>query len=677
MIPVFPIEDPILIFAIAMVVFLVAPLVLVRYRAPGIVGILLVGAAVGPNGLGLLDRDATFVLLGEVGIVYLMFLAALEIDVDQFIEFRARSIVFGTLSFLIPQIGGTFVGMWMFGFDLPTALLFAAIFASHTLLAYPVVNRLGIATRESVTVTIGGTILTDTLALLVLAIVLGSTGVDPAGISFWAIFAIGLAVFFVGVWVLVPRIATWFFRTVDEESYFEFLFVMSILFVSAWIASEVGIEAIVGAFLCGLAINRQIPDVGPLMNRIEFVGNALFIPFFLLSVGMLIDVRVLLDGIETISITIALIVLVVTTKYLAAAVAARWYGYGAAERLTMFGLSLGQAAAALAIVLVGYDAGFFGDAVLNGTIVMILVVSVVSPLVVDRYGRDIARAMEVEPYDPAAVDHRVMLPVTPGVEYPDNLLDVGTIIRHRPSESLYVLTVVEPGPDLEERVTEIEASLERTARYGAASEVSIETRTRLNRTPASGIVDAVLENRITTLVIGWDGAASRRQSVFGGTIDRVLARTQQLAFVCRVREPLGITEEMIVVLPPGIAYNPGFAEAIHQIKRIASALHASVRVLPVGALDERAETVLASVGPDLSVSIDQASDWEGLIANLDAEATPTTLVVPLSARRGTMGWDRALETLPKQVSERTEGNFLVVYPATDEDRVGRRFLRFT
>ena len=670
-----PVDDPILIFGLAMLVFLTAPLLLQRYRLPGIVGIIVVGAIVGPNALGILERDDAIVLLGEVGIVYLMFVAGLEINLARFVESRARSVTFGLLSFVVPQVAGTVVGYAVLDLSLPAAALFASIFASHTLLAYPVVSRLGIATNESVTVTIGGTILTDTLALLVLAVVVAADRGD-VGLGFWLELALGLALFFVGVWLVVPRLGRWFFRTVDQESYFEFLFVMVVLFGCAHLAEVAGVEPIVGAFLAGLVLNRLVPRSGPLMNRIEFVGNALFIPFFLLSVGMLVDVRVLAEGVDTISIALALVVLVIVTKYAAAWLTASVSGYSSDEAMTMFGLSVGQAAAALAIVLIGFDVGLFDEHVLNATILMILVVSVLSPAVVDRYGRSIARTEAERAYDPGDEPQRVMVPFSRDSRYREHLLDLALIVREDDAEPLYTLTVTRPGAQAAADVAAIEATLEDTAAYGAAADVPVERRTRVDYNVASGIVRAALENRITTLVIGWDGAASRRQRVFGSVIDRVLVRTDQLVLVSHVREPLNTTTDVVLLLPPGIEHNEGVAEAVHHVERIADQVGATVRGVVVEGDVDRFADLFERIEPDVPVSFEPVDDWSDLLDLLRDDVRDTDLVVATSARRGTMGWHAELQTLPKRVSTLTAGNFLVVYPATGERADDRRFLQF-
>ena len=670
-----PVTDPILIFGLAMIVFLIAPLVLDRYRLPGIIGVILIGAVIGPNGLGVLERDETIILLGEVGIVYLMFVAGLEINLSQFIEYKYRSLVFGLLSFVIPQVVGTVVGYYVLGLSVGTAALFAAIFASHTLLAYPVVSQLGIAKTESITATIGGTIITDTLALLVLAIVIAGAEGD-LGASFWLELTVGLTLFFVGVWLLVPRIGRWFFRTVDQESYVEFLFVMAVLFVCASLAELAGVEHIVGAFLAGLVLNRLIPESGPLMNRIEFVGTALFIPFFLLSVGMLVDVRILTAGLETLSITAALIGLVLTTKYAAAWLTAWRYGYSMAETMVMFGLSVGQAAAALAIVLIGFDAGLFGEEMLNAVVLMILIVSVISPAVVDRYGRAIVRISAHTEYDPRTAPQRVMVPFSRDSQYRDRLLDLAMIVRKAADEQpLYTVSIAQPGARAEAEVAAIEYSLEETAAYTAGAEVPVERQTRVESNVASGIVRAALENRITTLVIGWDGTP-RHQRLFGDVIDRILTQSEQLVLVSHVRQPLNTTSEIVVILPRGIDHNDGFYEAVHTVEHLAEQIGAPIRAIVVDGNPEQFERLFGLVEPDVPATFERVGNWDDVSTRLREDVDETALVVPISARRGTMGWQSALRTLPTEIATATDGNFIIIYPAVGDRSDDRQFLQF-
>ncbi|MFC6716874.1 cation:proton antiporter [Natrialbaceae archaeon GCM10025810] len=679
-----PFDNPVLIFGLAMVAFLVVPLALKRYRLPGIIGIILVGAAIGPNGVHLLERDATIELLGTVGLIYLMFIAGLEIDLNQFIEYKDRSIVFGTFSFVIPQALGTVVGVYLLDLTWAAASLYAAIFASHTLLAYPVVNRLGIAKNEAMTATIGGTILTDTLALLVLAVVIASVGGDLDA-AFWTQLSVGLTAFFVGIWFVVPRLGRWFFRTHDEESYFEFLFVMAVLFLCAFLAELVGVEHIIGAFLAGLALNRLIPESGPLMNRIEFVGNALFIPFFLLSVGMLVDARVLTEGIDSLVVGGSMIVLVVATKLAAAVATGRVYDYDRDEVLGMFGLSVGQAAAALAIVQIGFDAGIpgFDRNMVNGTVLMILVVSVLSPALVERAGGALLRSTEREEYDPTETPQRILVPISRESIHWESLLDLAFTIREeRLDQALHVLSVVRPDGGTNSRETEAkvavaEERLDHAAEYAAGAEVPVVGHTRVNHNVASGIVRSTVENRISTVVIGWDGARSRGQHVFGHVIDQVLSRTSQLTLVGRIREALNTTRRLVVILPPGIDHNAGFYEALHTIKVVSEQTGAPIRGLVVDGNPAQFDRLFDMVEPEASGEFVAVDDWKGLLSSLRDGTRTDDLVVCVSARRDDPGWHPELQTLPKSISTLTDGNFVVVYPAGVERADDRRFLRFT
>ncbi len=676
-----PFDDPVLIFGLSMVIFLTAPLVLKRYRLPGIIGIILVGAVVGPNGLSVLERDATIQLLGEVGLLYLMFIAGLEINFAQFVRYKHRSLVFGLVSFLIPQAIGTVVGIYVLDLTVLSASLFAAIFSSHTLLAYPIVSRLGIAKNEAITATIGGTILTDTLALLVLAVVVASTD-GALDAEFWLQLVLGLSVFFAGVWIAVPRLARWFFRIHNEESYFEFLFVMAVLFGCAFLAELVGVEHIIGAFLAGLTLNRLIPKRGSLMNRIEFTGNALFIPFFLLSVGMLVDVRVVLEGVDTLSIAASLLVMVVLTKYAAAWVTGRVYGYDRNEVLGMFGLSVGQAAAALAIVQIGFDAGIpgFDQNMINAVVLMILVVSLLSPAVVERSGAALVRETDREEYDPSDTPQRLLVPVTETSRQTESLLDLAFAIRdERSGQPIHTLSVVRPDQHTptDEKVAESETLLEGIAEYASSAEVPIEDHTRVNHNIASGIVRSALENRITMLVIGWDGARSRTQRVFGRIIDQVLSRTNQLTLVGHVPISLNTTQRIVLVLPPGIEHNDGFKQALYTVGLIAADTGAPVRGLVVDGEVERFERWFGREDLELSGDFHPVDGWDELRSTLRDKTRADDLVVCLSSRRNDIGWHPELQTLPKQISRCTDGNFVIVYLGSNERMDDRQFLRFS
>jgi Kef-type K+ transport system membrane component KefB/nucleotide-binding universal stress UspA family protein len=685
-----PFSDPIVIFAIAMVVFLVAPLVFERYRMPGIIGIIVIGTAIGPNGLGLLDRSETFVLLGEVGLVYLMFLAGLEIDLGEFVANRDRSLVFGALSFLLPQGLGMAVGVWLLGFDIMTAALYAAIFSSHTLLAYPIVNQLGIVKNEAVTATIGGTIFTDTAALLVLAIVAGAAaGGLTAG--FWATLVVGLVGLFAGIWLLVPRLGRWFFRNVSEESYFEFLFVMAVLFVCAAFAEVAGVKHIIGAFLAGLALNRLIPGTSTLMNRIEFVGNALLIPFFLVSVGMLVDPAVVLGSSETLVIAVTIIVLLVFSKLVASWATGSIYGYTTDERMAMFGLSSGQAAAALAITLIGFeDLGLFDETMVNGVVLMILVVSFISPALSKRYGRRIVDAEADEEYDPGDEPTRVLVPLAGNRETMEQLLDFGMLVRETASdgEPLRALTVVNRMPtqltggrgdqrdqaETTQAVADAEEHLEHAAEYVAGAEVPIETHTRTESNVASGIAKTAVDERATAIVMGWASARRFGSRFFGDVVEQVLDRTAKQILVSKLRGPLNVSERVVCVLPARIASHPGFYEVMHTVKTVADELGVDLDCYVVGGNVERYERLVDAIEPETTTTVDVVPGGDGFAEAMNERVDETDLVIGLSPRPGSRGWESWLQSLPQKLEELEAENVVVAYLSEEDGSDKRRFL---
>ncbi|WGI17379.1 cation:proton antiporter [Methanonatronarchaeum sp. AMET-Sl] len=664
-----PFENAVIIFGIAMIVFLVAPLFVKRYKLPGIIGIILVGAAIGPNGFGLLERDSTIKLLGEVGLIYLMFLAGLEINLNQFIDNKDRSIFFGLISFLIPQTIGTVFGVYILDLSFPAALLFGAIFSSHTLLAYPVVQRLGIAKNEAMTTTIGGTILTDTLALLVLAVVIASVG-EGLTTGFFLELSIGLSIFFVGTWLVVPKLGRWFFRTHDDESYYEFLFVMAVLFISAFLAEMAGVEHIIGAFIAGLALNRLILDTGPLMNRIEFVGNALFIPFFLLSVGMLVDVWVITEGINTLIIAGSLIGLVILTKLVSSWITGKVYSYNKTEVLGMFGLSVGQAAAALAIVLIGFDAGVpgFNQEMINAVVLMILVVSVLSPSIVERAGLDLVKKAEKRDYDPKKVPQRILIPIAKDSKHKESLLDLAFAISSDSDEPINTVSVIRPNGETQTmsevaRTEEIQKEMEK---YAASAEEKIKSHTRVNHNIASGVVRSTIENQISTIIVGWDGAENRSQMMYGKIIDQVLNRAPQLTLVTRLSKPIETYKRILLTLPPNIEYNEGFPEAVETVKKISEKTGCPIKIYVVNGDTEKIEKSFSEIEPETPIETMEIKGWRKLIPTIKKDYDKNDLVINMSSRRDKPGWNNELKKLPKKTFTLTQGNSITIYPGGEK-----------
>ncbi len=656
-----PINDPVLIFALAMGIFLLAPVLFERFRIPGIVGLILAGTVVGPNVTGLLERDFTFELLGTVGLLYLVFLAALELDLNRFREYRGQSIVFGLLSFTFPM-GLSLAIMPLLGYDWSAALLIGAIIGSHTLLAYPVVSRLGILKNPAVVTVVGGTLVTDTLALSVLAVVAGMAVGGGEGAFLLRLFAL-LALYAAVVLWTVPKVGRWFFKNVPGQAPAEFIFLMVVLFTTAWAADLAGAEPIIGAFLAGLTLNRLIPLNSPLMTRIRFVGNALFIPFFLLSVGMLVDPGVLTSRWEVWVAAGTLILLVHVGKFAGAWTAKSIFGYNREEGFTMAGLSTPQAAATLAVTFVGLEIGLFGEVILNAVIVMILVTVLVGPTVVERFGREIALQEEQRPYDPSEAPRRILIPVS-NPSTADSLMDVAFRLRDpatdEPLHPLMVVQATEEGS--EAQVAEAEKMLSHAVLYSSAADVPVSPLTRVDPNIATGVARAATETRSSIVVVGWDGTKGSRGAVFGSVLDQLLEQTKQMVVVARMGHPLNTTRRLVVVVPPGSERHAGFAPSLAAIKHMASELEASVLTLVVDDDPDRYHRIYEGLKPPLKGTFEGVEGWGPLLWELRSRLKPEDLVVVMSARRGTVSWNRQLDKLPAQLSNLVPESFLMVHP---------------
>ncbi|WP_255171643.1 cation:proton antiporter [Natrononativus amylolyticus] len=673
----FPLEEPVLIFTIAMAVFLAGPLVVKRLGQPGIVGIVVVGAAIGPNALGLVEHTSAIVLLGEVGLIYLLFTVGLELDLQGFKDAPENAALFGLASFFLPFLVGTAVTYTVLGLEFYAALLLSAVFASHTLLAYPIVNRLGVTKNRAVTAVFGGILFTDTLALVVLAIVTGAVDGDVTVWLFAQVF-LSLAILFGGAWFVIPPLSRRFFQNFSQESYFEFLFVMVAIFAAASLAEVLELSPILGAFVAGIALNRLIPQGGTLINRIEFVGNAFFIPFFLLHVGMLVDPSVILDGPQTLQIAAVIIAIMIGTKAAAAQLVAAVQGYTNLERNVIFGLSTGQAAAALAITLIGYEAELFGSEVLNAVVLMLLVTALVSPWLTERAATALALEREVGDGADSVSDPNILLPLSHHAELQERLLELSFVLKgERGTEPVHVLTVVQPdrSKSPETQIAEVRQELEGVAAIGGAAETPVHTEARVNHNVASGIVQGALEVEANQILMGWDATQSFSHRIFGSIIDQVLDRTSLPVLISRLGHPINTTKRLFVVVPIGADHHEGFYEAVHITKRLAASLGVPMTVLVVEGTSHQFERLFELVEEDVSAEFEEVAEWGQLLPDLEERTDGDDLIVSISPRRGDVGWHTELSDLPARLADLPPASFITIHPRQGEPEYDRQYLR--
>lgn len=660
---IFPVTDPIVIFAIVTCLLLVIPFLMARAKMPGLVGLLLAGAVLGPNALHVLERDQSFILLGNVGLIFIMFTAALEVDLGVFKKYGLYTAVFGVLTFSLPQGLGTPAAHHLLGYDWPAAALMASIFASHTLLSYPVASRLGITKNRAVTTAVGGTMITDVAALLVLAVVAGTAkgDVDEA---FWWRLGVSLAVYVSVIFFGLPRLGRWLFRRIGEDGVAQFVFVVASVFVCSAASHAAGVEPIVGAFLAGIALNRLIPHNGPLMNRIQFVGEAIFVPFFLLSVGMLLDARVLFSGIDTWIVILFMTGMVTVTKFLAAESTRLFLRFTKAEARVVFGLSIPQAAATLAAVMVGFQIELFDESVVNGTIVMILVTCTLGPWVTAKYGPVVAAKEAAASAEEATGPKQRVVVALRDLVTAQPVVELALLVRDAAQhQALHLVHGAKDDATLPEQVARGEKMLHDAVTLCSAADVAAHVATTVDDTVGAALVRAHKELQSTHFVLDWDFAAPKGSSaVLGRTVDRVVASVPAALVLTRNQHPVGTTRKLTLAIPAAPIADDELASAVSTVKRIAQQLGAPIEVLCEDATWSRVETVVSKTKPSVKITRSPLASWSSLEqALLDRTSTSDLLAIV-----GVRAAPRELARTPIAIAARfPNASLLVVYGATE------------
>lgn len=663
-----PFGDSVLIFSLILFIILLAPIVLNRFKIPGIIGLILSGMIIGPYGLFLIQKNSAVDLFSTIGLLYIMFIAGLELDMNEFNKYKYKSLIFGLFTFIFPISIGLPVCYYLLGYGFNSSLLIASMFATHTLIAYPIVNRLGIAKNQAVAITVGGTILTDTAVLVILAIISG-TASGEATSGFWSRLIISILVFSAIVYYGIPRIASWFFRRLEDEKNAHFIFVLLVVFLTAFIAELAGLEPIIGAFAAGLSLNRLIPHTSSLMNRIEFVGNALFIPFFLISVGMLIDFRVLTTGPQALVVALVLTVVALAGKWIAAHLTGRIFKYSKEQNNLIFGLSSAHAAATLAVILVGYNLGLVNDHVLNGTIVLILITCVIASFVTEKAGKEVVLHMDNEPQQVVLNTQRVLVPIA-NPQTMEKLIDFSIVIKNPKDYSpILGLTVVKDDDQAQSRLLQSKKLLDKAILYAASADQKIEIMSTIDRNVTSGIKRIATEKFITDIVAGWSPQKNLADIIFGQTFDKLVKQTSQTIFITRFTMPLNVHKNIVLICPFFAEKEPGFYKWLTSVLRLSSQLSAGIQLYaPPGvaqAIKEFVSLNKITANVDYRMYVDY-----GELPALVSKVQPYDMIVLVSSREGGISYTPALDVLPKKMSRYFQPNSLVfIYPATASEGV--------
>lgn len=673
-----PLKNPVLIFSLILFIILFAPIILNKFKIPHLIGLIIAGAIIGPYGFNLMLRDSSVILFGTVGLLYIMFLAGLEIDIADFKKNSKKSLVFGLYTFIIPMTLGTLGGIYILGFGIPTSVLLASMFASHTLIAYPLISKFGITKNRAVNITVGGTVITDTLALLVLAAIAGmSTGEVTNG--FWLKLGISVIVFGLVVIFVFPIIGRWFFKKFDDNIS-QYIFVLAMVFLGAFLAEAAGIEAIIGAFLAGLALNRLIPHTSPLMNRIEFVGNALFIPFFLIGVGMLIDYSVFFKDLETIKVAAVMVIIATTSKFIAAWLTQKTFRFSVDERRLIFGLSNAQAAATLAAVLVGYNiilnndeiqaAATLGNAiepirllnesVLNGTILMILVTCTIASFVAQRGAKNIALSENGETgSEETTSDEKILIPVN-NIETVEELIKLSLIIKSpKNKDGLFALNVID-NSSTDNSEKQAKKVLEKATKIAASTDNQIHELLRYDLNITNGISNVVREHKITDLILGLHVKKGISDNFLGNLTEGILTKCNTTTLIYKPSQPLATIKRHIIIVPERAEKEIGFPYWIIKVWNIArNSGYKLVFYAPKQTLNFIRE--INSKHP-IESEFNEFSEWDDFLI-LSREIKIDDNLIIVMSRKERPSYHPYMSKIPSYLNKYfKENNYIIVFP---------------
>lgn len=659
----FPVTEPTWIFLGVLSIVLFAPLLFNKLRMPHIIGMILAGLLVGPNGLNILERDSSFELFGKVGLYYIMFLASLEINMQEMKQAKGGALLMGLAVFAIPVVLGLVANLYILEYSLIASLLLASMYASYTLISYPIVARHGLSRLRCVNFVVGGTIITDTLTLFVLAVVAG-TFTGEADIWFVLFMLLKLIAIAAVIIFVFPRIARKFFRTYND-SVIQYIFVMVMLFLGAGLMELAGMEGILGAFITGLVLNRLIPHSSPLMRRIDFVGNAIFIPYFLIGVGMLIDVRVLFNGNGSLLVAAVMISTALLGKWLASFLVAKRYRMSWDEQKLMFGLSTSQAAATLAAAFVGHGiilpdgSRLLNDDVLNGTILLILVTCIVSSVMSDRASRKLV-VSGAALNKPAGVSSKKTLLALANPNMVDKLMDLALLIRKENSTiPLSAITVVlDEDKKLQSGASKL---LDKAAGIAASVNVPLLTKMRLTTNLAHGIIHEVKENDYRELIVGFHKKETANDTFLGNVLPEVLNALDCQVVMARMNIPLNTVRMMHITFPAKAEYEAGFPYWVEETARMAAGLGCEIMYHGHPDTFVRIKELLAKCDPVEAHFFD--TDGGNDLKRLSKIIKEDHLLVIVSARRGSISFRPSHDHIFVQLQrDYPNTSVLLVYP---------------
>ena len=673
----FPITDPTLIFFVVLLIILFAPIIMGKLRIPHIIGMVLAGVLVGKYGLNILERDSSFELFGKVGLYYIMFLAALEMDMEGMKKNKGRLLIYGLLTCFIPFVLTYGMSINILHYSPKASLLLSCIMASNTLIAYPIVSRFGLQQKPSVTLSVGSSMISLLIALVILAGLVASFSKHD-GVLFWVFFITKFAAYCAVMITLIPRLTRWFLRRYSD-AVMQFIFVMAMLFMSAALSQIVGIEGVFGAFFAGLILNRYIPHVSPLMNRLEFIGNALFIPYFLIGVGMLININLLFQGGHILWVVPCIVFFGTLGKAIAAYAACIGFRLPLSSGHMMFGLTSAHAAGSIAMVMVGMNilvapgTYLVNDDMLNGVVIMILCTCIISSLLTDWSSRKIVLRDKELPEaedDKKVYDEKILVPVR-YPEYADNLMNLAMMVRNQKlNRGLVCLNVVYDDKDMRYNQEQGHRLLEHCSQLAAATDVQTQTQVRIAANIANGIKHAFNEFQCSEIIIGMHMHPEVSAKFWGEFHQSLFNGLSRQIIMARIKQPLNTIRRIQVAVPSRAEFEPGFYRWLERLSRLAGNLDCRIvfhgRTETLSLINEYIQNRHQEVRADYTIM----NHWNEM-PQLAAQISTDHMFVVITARKGTMSYKTALERLPEEITKFFSGtNLMIIFPDQYGDTSG-------
>ncbi len=640
-----PFKDPVLILFFIFLIILVSNLFVRKLPIPNIIVLIISGIIIGPNGFNLIERNLALNLYSIMGLLFIMFIAGLELDLNEFILNKYNSILFGIITFIIPFSVSFPVFYYVFDYSFLASLLISSMFSTHTLVSYPIVSRLGLAKHKIVPIALGGTILTDTLALLVFSFII-KIHQEKFNLSYLITFSVAIILYVFLMINVIPKFIRKILSVIESEKYTEFIFILFVVFLSALLSIISGLEPIIGAFIAGLILNRFVPNASILMNRIEFIGNAIFIPFFMISVGMVVDLKLFFQDYETLTIIVTLIVVAIFTKWLAALIYQKIKKMSSINRQLLFGLTSSHAAATVVIILIGYEIGIIDKSILNATILLILISCILSAFVTEKSAKKIVieEKMNLEkaeilsqPLKSQSFQEKILVTIA-NIENIEKLLEFSIYIKDPESKnSISILSIVLDHKYSEKRILNLKHELEKHVSNVEVKDSKIDTIITVDYNVPKGITRVCKEIMANILILGWPKDRGYLEKILGEKLQNILESTNKTIFICYFQKPLPIHKNIVLLIPPFSEHEEGFIIWFNKIINLSKQLNLPIKIYCNLETKNYIEKLLNNIKYLQSIHFEIYNDWEDY-QTIVSKDNGDDLFVFVSSRKGRISY---------------------------------------